>query len=170
MIKRRAALLSALALSGCGFEPVYSAKGKGEAPAADMAAVEVAPMFERPGQILRDTLVARLNSDNATPRRFDLKVSFWITGEAQAVLNFSQPTRVRLVGYGNWVLTARDAKQTKLAEGSDKVMDGYDVFDTQLFANDLDNEHVSRRIAEVMASRIADRLAIWFHAHPTAVG
>jgi LPS-assembly lipoprotein len=170
MIRRRAALLSALALSGCGFEPVYSARGKGEAPAADMAAIEVAPMYERPGQILRDTLVARLNSDNATPRRFDLKINFWITGESQGVLNFSQPTRIRLVGYGNWVLTARDAKQTRLVDGNDRVMDAYDVFDTQLFTNDLDAEHVSRRIAETMAGRIADRLAIWFHAHPTAAG
>ena len=170
MIRRRAAMLSALALSGCGFQPVYSAKDGKEAPTADMAAIEVKPLFERPGQILRETLLARLNADNDTTRRFDLQINFWITGEAQAVLNFTQPTRIRLVGYANWVLTARDPKQTKLVDGSERVIDGLDMFDTQYFAADMDNEHVQRRIAETMADRITLRLAMWFHAHPTAVG
>ena len=169
---RRAALLLGLggALSGCGFQPVYLSSGKGEEPAVDMAAVNVNPMYERPGQILREALIARLNSNSGDAHHYDLQVNFWVTGEGQAVLNFTQPTRVRLTGYANWALSARDKQKTKLVNGSERVMDGFDIFDTQLFAVDLDNEHVQRRIAEAIADRIKLRLAMWFHQHPSTPG
>jgi hypothetical protein len=104
------------------------------------------------------------------PRKFDLQVNFWITGEAQAILNFTQPTRMRLVANANWTLTSHDSKQTKLAEGADRLVDGFDIFDSQYFAMDLDNEKVQRRLAEAMAEQITLRLAMWFHQHPSAIG
>jgi hypothetical protein len=169
---RRAALLIGLggALSGCGFHPVYMASGDGPGPADDLAAIEVKPIYERPGQILREALLGRFRTESGTPRKFDLQVNFWITGEALAVLDFTQPTRIRLVANAKWTLTRRDLKETKLAEGSDRLGDGFDIFDTQYFAADLDNEHVQRRLAEAMAEQITLRLAMWFHQHPTAVG
>jgi LPS-assembly lipoprotein len=97
-------------------------------------------------------------------------VSFWISGEAQGVLNFTQPTRIRLVGNANWALLGRDTKATRLAEGNERVIDGFDIFDTEYFAMDLNNEQVQRRIAEEMADRITLRLAAWLHQHPTAMG
>ena len=169
---RRAALLLGLAgaLSGCGFEPVYMAKGNGPGAADGLAEIEIKPLYERPGQILRQALLGKFRSESGTPRHADLQVNFWITGEAQGVLNFTQPTRIRLVGNANWTLTARDAKSTRLTEGSERVVDGFDIFDTAYFALDLNNEMVQRRIAEEMANRITLRLATWLHAHPTAMG
>jgi LPS-assembly lipoprotein len=168
---RRAALFLGLgALSGCGFHPVYMASGNGPAPAADLAAIDVKPIYERPGQILREALLGRFRTESGTPRHFDLQVNFWITGEAQGVLNFTQPTRIRLVGNATWTLTSHDGKQPKLTEGSERLVDGFDIFDSQYFAMDLDNEKVQRRLAEAMAERITLRLAAWFHQHPTAVG
>jgi hypothetical protein len=169
---RRGALLLGVAgvLSGCGFQPVYMAKGTGPGPADALAEIEIKPLYERPGQILRQALLGRFRSESGTPRRADLQVNFWISGEAQGVLNFTQPTRIRLVGNANWTLTARDAKATRLAEGAERVVDGFDIFDTEYFAIDLNNEQVQRRIAEEMASRITLRLATWLHAHPTALG
>ncbi len=156
-------------MSGCGFQPVYRADGDTREPAAGLAAIEVKPIYERPGQILRETLMARLNIEPGTPRRYDLAVNFWVTGEGIGVLNFTQATRIRLVGSANWTLTARDAKQTRLTTGSERVVDGFDIFDSQYFAIDLDNERVQRRVAQAMADRITMRLAIWFHQHPPAV-
>jgi LPS-assembly lipoprotein len=49
------------------------------------------------------------------------------------------------------------------------VIDGFDIFDSQYFATDLDNEHVQRRMAEAMAERITLRLAVWFRQHPSAI-
>jgi hypothetical protein len=169
---RRAALLVGLggALSGCGFHPVYMASGNGPEPAAGLAEIEVKPIYERPGQILREALLGQLRTEPGAPRKFDLQVNFWITGEAQAILNFTQPTRMRLVGNANWTLTSRDGKQTRLTEGADSLVDGFDIFDSQYFAMDLDNEAIQRRLAEAMAKQITLRLAMWFHEHPTAIG
>jgi hypothetical protein len=168
---RRTALLLGLggALSGCGFHPVYTASGDGPAPAAGLAEIDVKPIYERPGQILREALMGRFRTEPGTPAHFDLTVNFWITGQAQAVLDFTQPTHMRLVGAANWTLLAHDKAQTKLVAGSERVIDGFDIFDSQYFAIDLDNEHVQRRMAEAMAERITLRLAMWFHQHPSAI-
>lgn len=169
---RRSVLLLGLggALAGCGFHPVYLPSGNGPGPEKGLAEIDVKPIYERPGQILREALLARLRTEPGTPRRFDLQVNFWISGEAQGVLNFTQATRIRLVANTIWTLLSRDGKQTRLAEGADRLVDGFDLLDTQYFAMDLDNEKVQRRLAEAMAERIALRLAMWFHQHPSAVG
>jgi hypothetical protein len=172
MMKRRAALLLGFgsALSGCGFHPVYAPAGDGPGAATGLSEIEIKPIYERPGQILRQALLESFRIESGQPRKFDLQVNFWITGEAQGVLDFTQPTRLRLVGNTTWVLTGRDPKQTKLTEGSERVIDGFDIFDSQYFASDLANEAVQRRIAEAMAQRITLHLAVWFHQHPTAMG
>jgi len=169
---RRATLLLGLggALSGCGFHPVYMSTGNDSGSAAGLAEIEVKPIYERPGQILREALLGRFRTEPGEPRKFDLDVKFWITGEAQGILNFTQPTRIRLVANATWTLLSRGNKPTKLAEGADNLVDGFDIFDSQYFAQDLANEAVQRRLAEAMAERITLRLAMWFHQHPTAVG
>jgi LPS-assembly lipoprotein len=171
-VGRRAALLLGLggALAGCGFHPVYMSTGNDPGAAASLAEIEVGPIYERPGQILRQALLGRLRTEPGAPRKFDLDVKFWITGEAQGVLNFTQPTRIRQVATANWTLFSRDRPPAKLAQGSDNLVDGYDFFDAQYFALDLSNEAVQRRMAEAMADRIALRLAMWFHQHPSAIG
>jgi len=138
--------------------------------AARLAEIEVKPIYERPGQILREALLGRFGTEPGEPRKFDLDVKFWITGEALGILNFTQPTRIRLVGTATWTLTSHDPKATKLAEGTDSLVDGFDIFDAQYFAQDLANEAVQRRIAEAMADRITLRLAMWFDQHPKAIG
>ena len=173
MTARRALLLSVLGglPAACGFQPVYrSASGDGPGPSADLAAVEVKPIYERPGQLLREALKARLASDTGVPHRYDLQVAFSVAGEALGVLNSTQVTRVRLTGTATWALLARDPKQTRLTAGSERIIDGIDLFENQYFAADLDSEQVQRRIAEKMATNIATRLAVWFHQHPAATG
>src|SRR6202012_746592 len=108
-------------------------------------------------------------SQPGTPRRYDLQVSFSISGTAEGILDFTQATRVQLIGSASWTLTSRDSKPVKLAEGSDRLVDGFDIFDSQYFALDLDNEKVQRRMAEAMAGQIALRLAMGFPQHPSAM-
>jgi LPS-assembly lipoprotein len=171
-VARRTALLFGLggALAGCGFRPVYMPTGNDRGAAAGLAEIEVEPIYERPGQILREALLGRLGIEPGTPPKFDLGVKFWITGQAQGILDFTEPTRIRLVGNATWTLLSRDHPPKKLAEGTDSLVDGFDIFDSQYFALDLANEAVQRRLAEAMADRITLRLAIWFHEHPTAIG
>jgi LPS-assembly lipoprotein len=171
-VGRRAALLVGLggALAGCGFHPVYMPSGNDPGASAGLAEIEVGPIYERPGQILRQALLGRLGIEPGSPRKFDLAVKFWITGQAQGILDFTQATRVRLVATATWTLSSRAHPPIKLAAGADNVVDAVDFFDAQYFALDLSNEAVQRRLAEAMAERIALRLAMWFHEHPTAIG
>jgi LPS-assembly lipoprotein len=169
---RRAALLLGFGgvLSGCGFHPVYMPSGDGPGAAAGLAEIEVKPMYERPGQVLREALMGRFGTEPGGPRKFDLQVNFWINGEAIGVLDFTQATRVRLTADANWTLLSHGPGQTKLVDGTDHLVDGFDIFDSQYFAVDLDNESIQHRMAEAMAERITLRLAMWFHQHPSAIG
>ena len=169
---RRGLLLSVVggAVAGCGFRPVYMAGADKKGASAGLAEIEVKPIYDRPGQILRQTLMARLASDGGTPHRYDLQVNFWITGEEIGVLPTTQSTRIRLAGHANWVLLNRDARPLRLVEGSERVIDGFDQFDSQFFTFDMDNERVQRRVAAKIADNIALRLAIWFGQRAAAAG
>jgi len=62
--RRALASLAALAplLAGCGFQPMYG-RGAGRKMAATMTAIEITPIPDRIGQILRNDLI-----DSLTPR------------------------------------------------------------------------------------------------------
>ena len=127
-------------------------------------------MYERPGQMIREALLARLRSEPGQPRRYELLVGFGIVGEVQGILNLTQATRIRLVGTAAWTLTARDGKKTKLAESSERIVDGYDIFSGQLFAQDLENEALQRRMAVQLADKVVLALAVWFKNRPQVAG
>src|SRR6202045_2179813 len=78
MTSRRALLAvafgAALALSGCGWEPLYADRESSPAD-ADMRAIKVDPIPERIGQRLALALRESLNPDGApTPQRYRLSI------------------------------------------------------------------------------------------------
>lgn len=159
------ALGSTLVLAGCGFEPVYMPTASDRAGPAqrELEAIYVNLIPERPGQLLRQNLQERLASDAAgTPHRYDLAVTFAISGDAIGILPDSIATRIRLVGTARWTLTAQDPARTVITSGSARAMDGFNVLDQQYFAADLDNEQVQRRLASEVADEIAMELAVFF--------
>ncbi|HEY8288806.1 MAG TPA: LPS assembly lipoprotein LptE [Acetobacteraceae bacterium] len=164
------ALAAGLGLTGCGFQPVYMPATSGAASAAsrDLAAVNVPVIPDRPGQLLRQALQERLANDNGTPHRYDLQLSFAVTGEGIAILQSNFATRVRLRGTANWTLIAQNPAKTRLTSGSAHTLDGFNILDQQYFASDLENEAVQKRIAENLADQIAMQLALYFRKHPSA--
>jgi len=62
-MKRRQvlAMLAGAPLSGCGFQPVYmpTASGKAGVAQRELAAIHVALIPDRPGQVLRQALQSR---------------------------------------------------------------------------------------------------------------
>jgi LPS-assembly lipoprotein len=154
----------ALALSGCGFQPVYmpTASGKAGPAQRDLSTVFVQIIPERPGQLLRQALQERFGDDSGTPAAYDLNVSFGITGEGIAIEVNNIATRVRLTGNAKWTLIGHDDKHSVLASGSARAIDGFNIFDSQYFAADLETEAEQKRIAENIASQIAIQLASWF--------
>jgi LPS-assembly lipoprotein len=171
--RRLLALVSGAALSGCGFQPVFmpTASGKAGVAQRELASVHVNLIPDRPGQLLRQALQQRfeLNSSSSA-YRYDLSVAFWITGEGIAILPDTNTTRIRSIGNANWFLTAQDPAKTRLTSGSAKAANAINIFDTQYFALDLENEAIQRQLADALADQITLQLAAYFRQQtPTPV-
>jgi LPS-assembly lipoprotein len=166
-VPRRAflALGSGVALAGCGFQPVYmpTASGRPGPSQRELAAINVDLIPDRPGQLLRQALQERFEgAGDITARHYDLSVQFWIAGQGIGIQQDTTTTRVRLIGRANWSLTAQDPGRTRLTSGSARAADALNNLDTQIFAADLENEAIQKRLAEALADQITLQLAAYF--------
>ena len=82
----------------------------------------------------------------------------------------SAATRIRAIGSANWTLVAQDPGRTTLTAGYAKAVDAYNIFDTQYFAADLENDAVQRRLATALAEQITLQLATYFRKRAAASG
>jgi LPS-assembly lipoprotein len=154
-----------LAVGGCGFHPLYGSAGNGTAGAAlaGLSEISVGLIPERSGQLLRQALQERFErGGGGVAARYDLAVSYAVSGDSLAVQPDSSVSRVRLVGAAIWSLTAQDPQRRTLTTGAARAMDAYNVINTQLFAADLDSEAVQRRLADAVAEQISLQIASWF--------
>jgi LPS-assembly lipoprotein len=89
---------AALALSGCGFEPMYARSSAGASPvAAELADVSIAPIADRRGQMLRQALEERLNAGGEPARpRYTLAVSLSESIEKLVFRRDASPTLANL--------------------------------------------------------------------------
>jgi LPS-assembly lipoprotein len=166
------ALGSAAVLAGCGFQPVYMPTASGQAGPAqrELAAINVGLMPDRPGMLLRQALQDRFEgTGNVVTRRYDLAVSFWIGGSGIGMQPDNTITRTRLIGRANWTLTAQDLAHTRITSGAAHATDAENNLDTQIFASDLENEVIQKRLAEALADQIALQLAAFFRKRASVV-
>jgi LPS-assembly lipoprotein len=167
------ALTAGATLSGCGFQPVYmpTASGSGGVAQRELAAIQVALLPDRPGQLLRQALQDRLEMGaSGVARHYDLNVAFWVAAEGIAVQSDNTASRLRETGNANWTLMAQDAGRTRLTSGFARTDDALNIFDTQYFAADLENEALQKRIADALADQITMQLAIYFRKRAAASG
>jgi len=171
--RRVLALAAGAGLSGCGFQPVYMPTASGAAGPAqrELAAVHVAIIPDRPGQLLRQALQDRLEmGSSGVAQRYELTVSYWIAGEGIAIQENDIATRIRETGNANWTLVAQDVGRTKLTTGFARALDALNITDSQYFGLDLENESLQRRMAGAIADQIAMQLAIYFRKRAAASG
>jgi LPS-assembly lipoprotein len=129
--------------------------------------VDIIP--DRPGQLLRQALQDRLEmGSSGVARRYELSVAFGISGEGIAIEQNTTVTRLRMIGTATWNLIAQDPGRTRLTSGSAKSVDAINIFDTQYFAADQENEVVQRRLAEALADQITLQLATFFRKQEAA--
>ena len=164
MARRLLPLLLAVALTGCGWHPVYGPVGAaGGAAGTGLAAIDVGLIPERSGQLLREALKARFERQGVSvARQYDLAISYQISSDGVAIQRDNSTSRVRILARASWSLTAQDPKRTQLATGISRQVDGYNVFVNQYFAADLESEAVIRRLSDAVADDITQQLAVWF--------
>ena len=163
--RRLLALTACGALSGCGFQPVYMPTASGNAGPAqrELAAIQVALLPDRPGQLLRQALQDRLEmGSSGVAHRYDLTVTYWVSGEGIAVQTDNTATRIRAVGNARWTLAAQDPAHTNLTSGSARSIDAINILDTQYFAADMELDALYRRVADAVADQITTQLATYF--------
>ena len=165
-VARRAVLLGGgAALAGCGFRPLYmpSASGAPGPAAAEMAAIYVPVASERPGQLLRQELQQRFEgTGTGTAKRYELVSYISVSAEAIAIQRDSSSSRIRLVGSAPWVLRVLSLDHAVLAQGTSRILDGYNILNQQYFAADLESEVVIRRVAAALADQITTQVGAFF--------
>jgi LPS-assembly lipoprotein len=157
-----------LALTGCGFAPLYGGDA-GQSASARLDQVAVNNIPERPGQMLRLSLQTQLYTNGApSTELYALNVSYSIYTTDIGVLQDSATTRQRVVGTAVWSLAPIGDPAHPLTKGTATGLDAANIIDQQYFALDLENDTLNQHLADSVAAQITSQLATWFRAHPNA--
>ena len=152
------ALMMLLGLAGCGFQPLYEAGGSSAAMQQRLSGVDVAPISDRLGQVMRNRLMERLNA-SGSPRHLlvvSLDPSSQVYGirpdESAAQEQITLVATVQLIDLS----TDEPAFEQTFRERAS--------FDLVLsdFSNVMQREDTTRRLALELAGRIHTRLALFF--------
>lgn len=152
----RAALALLLLLSACGLAPVYSG-GSQSAPASILGAVEVAPIPERTGFLVRDALVARLGTAADDGPRFRLEVALDDRIEGFGVRGDNSIVRERRTLRARYRLVRIETGELlfEAVAGADA---GIDVVSSE-YAVVAAEVTASERLADAVANQIVGRIA-----------
>jgi LPS-assembly lipoprotein len=154
---RALALALMLLLGACGLRPMYAGGASGQV-ASGLGTIQVAPIPERAGWLVRNALVDRLGGEAADPAyRLEVELddnitSFGLRGDSSATRERrTLRARYRLVdlGSGQVVLDA--------TAGSDA---GIDIVSSE-YATVAAEQTAQERLARVIADQMVSRLALF---------
>ena len=148
---RRAVLLGALALGGCGFTPAYGPGGDA-ARLRGMVRIEAPATY--PGYLLRARLLDRLGPTEQA--RYVLSLDTSQEVEQAAISAEGAVLRYRLLGHASYRLRAQGA-QTDLAQGTVSDFAGYSAT-LGTVASEAAERDARERLAILLGDRIMTRL------------
>lgn len=151
-------IITAFLVSGCGFTPIYEAGGSSSAMRAQLAAVEVAPIPDRIGQVMRNHLTSRLASGGRSDYR--LEVVLDQSSENFGVRPDTATTQEQLTMLADIRLIPMGADEPALTERL-RARTSFDLVLSD-FATVSQREDSARRLAIELAERIHRRLALYF--------
>lgn len=161
-LPRRAALGGLLALSGCGFRPLYAPDERGDIRGTtELAAIRIGPVPERRGQLLRQELERRFQvSGGAAEARYALTVAIQPAAELQGFRRDGSPSRVRYTYTVPYTLSTLSVPPVPIATGAVVAFDAYNVPDQQFFAAVQSASAADRRLIEQIARDLTERLTL----------
>lgn len=153
-----------LALTGCGFTPVYGGDGRTALPAEPelrgiLASTQVALIPERSGQMLRRALQERLGGAGQASPAHELRVALQFGAEPEGFRRDGTPTRLRYNATASWMLVSQGSPPATLADGTERAFDAFNIPDNQFFAADASRDATLRRLVEQLADDIVLRLS-----------
>ncbi|MEM1399200.1 MAG: LPS assembly lipoprotein LptE [Pseudomonadota bacterium] len=165
-LSRRALIGGAagVCLAGCGFQPLYRIPtsqdaAQGLSAGQALNTIDVAPIADREGQILRNYLVRALNHEGRPIRpSYTLTVTLRETLSRLAIQSDSSATRANLIVDGRYRLIETGGGQLA-ASGSTRVTTSFNILEDE-FAT-LSAERSARdRALRQMSLNIRSRLSI----------
>lgn len=156
-----------LALGGCGFTPMYGAAANRSAAAAELAQVQIDPIPERNGQVLRNHLIDRFYTGGrpANPT-YRLAINLVSTEEELGIRQDATATRARLRLVANYELIDTRTGQVVYRTFSRSIV-AYNLLEAQ-YATLVSQQDAYERGLTELAEDIRTRLALYFKRDPQA--
>ena len=161
---RRAALLLALALPGCGLHPLYAGGGSGQVAHA-LAGIDVAPIEGKGGWLVANALRDRLGAGGSPRYRLDIRLDDQISGLGVRRDDSVARERRTLRARYQLIDLTTSAVVVDTTAGSDA---GIDVVGSEYATIAAENTALER-LAGIIADQIVGRVALYARNHPAQV-
>jgi LPS-assembly lipoprotein len=142
-------------LAGCGLRPLHAPVAVGS-PAG--AQVRVALIPERNGQILRQELQRRLGAPDRAA--YELRVALTASAEPLGFRRDGAASRLRVIHTAEWRVTTTATPIREVVSGTERVLDAFNLADEQFFATESFRVAADRRMMELLAEQVAQRVAL----------
>ena len=152
----------ALALAGCGFQPLYGTTASGSSVPEVMASVEVLPIPGRVGQRVRNELIfENTGGGPAAPSKYKLDISIKESVTAELVKISGEATGQVYQVDATFTLKGPDGKV--VLQGSALSRAAYDRYE-QIFSNVRAQYDAQNRVARTIAESIKVRVAAYLQS------
>ena len=158
------ALLLPLLLAACDFQPLYGNRDKsGDAVFNDFAATKIDTIADRPGQLLRNELLDRMNY-RGEPRQplYELKIKLIEDQKNILVRKDEIPTAANLTSVADYQLIEIATKRV-LTSGRATSINRVDILRSP-YATVVASEDAQKRAAAQLAEDIRTRIGIYFNS------
>lgn len=162
------ALLALLALPSCGFHPVYKGTDDNGSPVREeLAQVEIMPMKERIGQILRNDLIDRFNNHGRPEAPlYHLSVDVSVAEENLGILANGTTTLAAILASG--VYSLKDNKGSSIATGIVSSTGQYDKLNS-MYGDLASKDAATERTLRELSEQITARISLYFAEHKNPV-
>lgn len=154
--------LSPAVLSACGFSPVYGVASRPDGAVGQaLANVQIDPIADRNGQVLRNNLIDRFYGEGRpSSPRYRLAVALAATEEELGIQKDATATRARLRLQASYELIDSNSGQVVYRTFSRSVI-SYNLLDSQFAVLATKQDAYDRGLTE-LADDIRARLALYF--------
>jgi len=150
------AALAAAPLAGCGFHPLYGGHTAGEYDPR-LAAIKVAPIPDRQGQLLELALREKLNPRGVTlPTRYTLSVTLNLSRTDLGIQRNAISTRSEINATASYSLSGNGTS----VSGSSRTVSAFNLQDDAWAATVAENDARERAIQD-LADAIYLQLSLW---------
>jgi LPS-assembly lipoprotein len=159
-IARLALIAAPLMVAACGFRPLYGTRGASSVSAAELAAIQIDPIANREGQLVRNNLLDKLQPQGpAAKPLYRLAVSLTILRENLGVRIDETATRANLTMAAGYSLVDL-ASGERIMSGNSRTVSSYNILDSD-FATVISENDAIRRTAADLSEEIKTRVAIF---------